>query len=287
MSAAGLSALSGKFVKVSSPEPHVALVELSRKPVNAFSEEFWNEYGHVFDKISQEPDVRVVILASALPKLFSAGIDLNSMGALNKYEKEPARRALQMKPFISAFQNSISATERCPYPVIVAIHGVALGLSIDIASACDIRYAASDTMFSIKEVDIGLAADIGTLARLPKIAGNHSLVHELAYTARSFSAEEAEKMGLVSKVVHGGRDEVVRAALETAKAIAAKSPIAVVGTKHLLLHSRDHTVDENLDYTALWNAALLQTADVPEAAKAAKAKERAVFTSLGKPHGKL
>lgn len=127
-------------------------------------------------------------------------------------------------------------------------------------------------------MDIGLASDIGTLARLPKLTGNQSLVHELAYTARPFSANEAEKMGLVSKVVEGGRDEVVKAALETAKVIAAKSPIAIVGTKRTLLHSRDHTyvldtsrsctdgadmrddrVQENLEYVATWNAAMLHS----------------------------
>lgn len=90
-------------------------------------------------------------------------------------------------------------------------------------------------------MDVGLAADIGSLARVPKVAGNHSLVHELAYTGRNFSAAEAEKMGFVSRVVEGGRDEVTAAALEVAKLIAEKSPVAVAGTKHLLLHSRDHT----------------------------------------------
>jgi len=124
--------------------------------------------------------------------------------------------------------------------------------------ACDIRYAASNTSLSIKvrtelvvlcklirlarqEVDIGLAADIGTLARLPKITGNQSLVRELAYTAEFFPATTAEKIGLVSKVVDGGREEVIAAALESAKKIALKSPVAVSGTKHLLTHARDHS----------------------------------------------
>jgi Enoyl-CoA hydratase/carnithine racemase len=88
---------------------------------------------------------------------------------------------------------------------------------------------------------MGLAPDIGTLAFLPKITGNHSLLRELAYTARPFSAAEGEKIGLLSKVVGGGRDEVVRAALDLAKIIAQKSPIAVAGTKQLISHARDHT----------------------------------------------
>lgn len=92
-----------------------------------------------------------------------------------------------------------------------------------------------------QEVDVGLAADIGTLARFPKIVGNESAVRELAYTARNFDAREAEKIGFVSRVVEGSRDEVLVAALQVAKQIASKSPIPVTGTKHLLLHSRDHS----------------------------------------------
>jgi delta(3,5)-delta(2,4)-dienoyl-CoA isomerase len=89
-------------------------------------------------------------------------------------------------------------------------------------------------------VDIGLAADGGSLAYLPKITGNESLLRELAYTARSFSSDEALRLGLVSRIVEGGMDAVVGAALHLAKEIALKSPVAVSGTKHLLLHSRDH-----------------------------------------------
>ena len=67
---------------------------------------------------------------------------------------DPARRALQLQGHITSFQNSISALQRCRYPVIVATHGVAYGLSIDIMAACDIRYAASNTIFSIKVISI-------------------------------------------------------------------------------------------------------------------------------------
>lgn len=87
---------------------------------------------------------------------------------------------------------------------------------------------------------MGLAADVGTLAYLPKITGNQSLARELAYTARMFSSGEAERLGLVSRVVGGGRDAVVAAALQLANDIASKSPVAVSGTKCLLLHARDH-----------------------------------------------
>lgn len=108
-------------------------------------------------------------------------------------------------------------------------------------------------------MDIGLAPDIGSLAFLPKITGNHSLIRELTYTARPFTAVEAEKLGLVSRVVEGGRDEVIKEALELAKLIAEKSPVALASAKHLISHSRDHSVPENLSYTSVWNAASLMT----------------------------
>ena len=183
-----------------------------------------------------------------------------------------------MRNHILAFQRAINAPERCPFPVIAAVHGPVIGLGLDIISACDVRYAASNATFCIKvcvrtgvkcgfeliylmikEVDVGLAADIGSLAHLPKITSNNSLARELAYTARTFSAAEADKLGLVSKVVEGGREGVVKAALELAKSIATKSPVAIAGTKRLLIHSRDHSVPANLEYTSIWNGAMLHT----------------------------
>ncbi|OSX68128.1 hypothetical protein POSPLADRAFT_1126972 [Postia placenta MAD-698-R-SB12] len=194
---------------------------------------------------------------------------------------EPARRALQLRPHIRAFQHSIAAVERCLYPVIAAALGIALGLDIDIVSAFDVRYAASNAVFVIKKADVGLAADIGTLARLPKIAGNQSLVHELAYTARNFSADEAERTGFVLRVVSGRRDVVVRAALALAGVIAQKSPVAVLATKHLLVHARDHSlVAEDLDCSVTWNSTMLQTADMKESLRAVKAKERPQYAKL-------
>ena len=154
-------------------------------------------------------------------------------------------------------------------------------------------------IFVIQEVDIGLAADIGSLAYLPRITGNHSLVRELAYTARTFSAAEADKIGLLSKVVEGSQEQVVKEALELARFISTKSPIAVSGSKHLITHARDHNVPENLAYTGAWNAHALMTnvselpifrilaievpQDISENLRAAKTKTKANFAPLKVP----
>ncbi|KAG1896146.1 ClpP/crotonase-like domain-containing protein [Suillus fuscotomentosus] len=268
--------MTSKYIKISNPTPHVLLLELNRQPVNAFNTE--REYGRTFDALSTHPDdIRAVVLSSAFPKVFSAGIDFQ--GLINL---DPARRALLIRNDILDIQHAVSAPERCPIPVIAAAHGLVIGLGIDIISACDVRYTASDAKFSIKALDMGLAADAGTLAYLQNITGNKSLVHELAYTARMFSSDEAEKLGLVSRVVQGGRDAVVAAALQLARDIASKSPVAVSGTKRLLLHARDHSVAENLEYTATWNSAALQAMDLQQSVKAgmAKSKESPKFLPL-------
>ncbi|KAK2461074.1 hypothetical protein APHAL10511_006921 [Amanita phalloides] len=280
--------LSTKWIKVSEPYPHVYHVELSRSPINAFSEEFWKEYGRVFQRLSEEgSDVRVVALSSALPNVFTAGLDLKSatVGILgpDSNSSDPARSAVALRRSLIDFQDAISAPDRCPFPVISACHGHTIGLGVDIIAACDIRYAATNTTFSIREVALGLAPDIGTLAFLPKVTGNQSLLRELTYTARDFGVVEAEKLGLLSKVVQGGRDEVVAAALDLAKEIASKSPVAVSSSKHLISHSRDNTVHDNLRYTAIWNSSQLQTEDILENLRTSKTKISPSFKPLKAP----
>lgn len=103
----------------------------------------------------------------------------------------------------------VLCAEDCEKPVVAATHSHCIGGAIDLLSACDVRFAAADSIFSIKEVDIGLAADIGTLQRFPKIVRSESVARELALTARNFSAQEALDIGFVSKVVPGSYSEVL------------------------------------------------------------------------------
>jgi len=280
---------SSKWIKVSQPFPNIPVlhVELARGPVNAFSPEVLHAYGRLFDSLTEDGyDVRAVVLSSAFPKIFTAGLDLLEASALLEggdstvSSRDNARASLQTRKKILAFQHAVAAPERAPFPVIAAVHGHVVGLGVDLISACDIRYAASNSVFSVKEVDIGIASDVGSLSYLPKTTGNQSLIRELTYTARPFFTSEAEKLGLVSKIVEGGRDEVVKSALDLAKFIATKSPVAVSSSKHLLTHSRDHSVPENLAYTSAWNAAAIMTNDIGEALRATSAKKLPKFSPL-------
>lgn len=142
--------------------------------------------------------------------------------------------------------------------VVVCVHGGCIGAGIDLITAADIRYCSADAVFSVKEVDVGLAADVGTLQRLPKVVGNASWVKDVCLTARTFNASEALTQGLVSAVLPD-RKALYETGMKTCLAIANKSPVAVIGTKHILNYSRDHCVQDSLNYVATWNAAMLQT----------------------------
>lgn len=156
---------------------------------------------------------------------------------------------------------------------------MSLGLAIDIACCADIRICASNTRFAVKEVDIGIPADIGTLARLPKIVGSHSWVKDVCLTARDFSAAEAREVGFVSRVLED-KQAAVSAAVETAVLLGDKSPVAVQGTKELLNHGREHGTVESLRYTAVWNSVVVQSEDIVEGITSSMKKRKPRFEKL-------
>jgi Delta3,5-Delta2,4-dienoyl-CoA isomerase len=144
---------------------------------------------------------------------------------------------------------------------IAVLHGISFGLAIDMSACCDIRICSKDVRLSVKEVDIGLAADIGTLSRLPKIVGSLSWVKEVCLSARIFGAEEALAFGLVSQV-HENKAKSVEAAFKLAGLIVSKSPVAVQGTKELINHARDNTVADSTSNLALLLVISLTTKQV-------------------------
>jgi delta(3,5)-delta(2,4)-dienoyl-CoA isomerase len=163
--------------------------------------------------------------------------------------------------------------------VICVMHGFSFGLGLDISTCADIRMCSADTKFSVKEVDIGLAADIGTLTRLPKVVGNFSWVKDVAMSARVFGAEEAYRVGFVSQVLET-KEKAIEAALKLAELLASKSPVAVTGTKELLNHARDHNLADSLRYTGVWNSAAIQTSDVERAMLSGLKRTKPTFEKL-------
>lgn len=120
--------------------------------------------------------------------------------------EDVARKAKIFRPFIRLYQDSMSSLEQCRKPVIAAVHSGCIGAGVDLITAADMRYCTKDAYFQVKEVDIGMAADVGTLQRLPKVIGSDSLARELCYTCRKLPAAEALDRGLVSKV-YDNKDE--------------------------------------------------------------------------------
>ncbi|EFY91436.1 hypothetical protein J3458_005720 [Metarhizium acridum] len=276
---------SYEFMRVTFPSAYVAHLEINRpSKLNAFSRPVWLEFGRVFRQLSDDADVRAVVLSGAGERAFTAGLDVSaarSEGPLSGEgaDLDPARRAKTLRAHIGEFQGCISEMERCEKPVICALHGVSLGLAIDISCCADIRLAASNTRFAVKEVDIGLAADIGTLARLPKIVGTTSWVKDVCMSARDFSAQEALQVGFVSQV-HEDKARTVQAALDMASRLAEKSPVAVQGTKELLNYGRENGTAAALRYTSVWNSVALQAGDVSSALMSVFSKKTPTFEKL-------
>lgn len=275
---------SPKYFNITFPQEYVAHVEINRpNQLNAFFEAMWIELGHTFAQLSTDPSVRSIVLSGAGDKAFTAGLDVKaaSQGLLsdNSSVSDSARKAVHLRREIASFQECVSSLEKCEKPVIVVLHGFSLGLAIDLSTAADVRVCAKNVQFAVKEVDIGLAADVGTLSRLPKVVGNFGWVKDVCLTARLFGAEEALRVGFVSEV-YDEKEGAVRAAIEHASLIASKSPIAVQGTKELLNWSRDHTVQDGLRYTTVWNSAALQTGDVQTALLSGIQKRKPTFEKL-------
>jgi Delta3,5-Delta2,4-dienoyl-CoA isomerase len=232
---------------ISFPSEYVAQVEINRpKKLNAFFEPMWLNLGAIFRQMSHDPEIRCIVITAAGERAFTAGLDVQAAsegGPLSKRDDDPdpARKAVALRRHIQEFQDCVSEIERCEKPVIVVMHGIAYGLAIDMSTACDIRICTEDVRFSVREVEIGLAADVGTLTRLPKANVPYSWIKDVAFTARDFGAEEALRVGFVSTVCKN-RKEAVERGLELAGMIARKSPVAVQSTKEVLNFSRDHSV---------------------------------------------
>lgn len=257
---------------------HIAEVRLNRPDKsNAINDAMWQEIRQAFEWIDAAPEVRVALLSGA-GKNFCAGIDLAMLAGVQQRiaHADGARSREALRRLILDLQDCLTSLERCRKPVIAAIQGACVGGALDLVTCCDMRYATADAIFSIKEIDIGMVADVGTLQRLPRLIGE-GMARELAYTGRNLGAQEAEKLGLANRVfaTHSELESGVR---QIAQSIAAKSPLAIRGTKEVLNYSRDHSIAEGLNFVATWNAATLLSADLQECMQASMEKRAPRFT---------
>lgn len=230
---------------------------------NAMNDAMWQEIRQAFDWVDSTPQARVAILSGA-GKNFCAGIDLTMLAGIQQKIAHPdgARSREMLRRLILDLQDCLSSIERCRKPVLAAIQGACVGGALDMVTCCDMRYASADAVFSIKEIDLGMVADVGTLQRLPYLIGQ-GMTRELAYTGRQIDACEAETLGLVNRVF-ASNSALTAAVYELAQTIAAKSPLATRGLKEVMNYSREHSVADSLNHVATWNAALLLSGDLNE-----------------------
>ncbi len=244
---------------------------------NAMGPAFWTDLPRAMHRLSDDAAVRAVVLAARGPA-FTAGLDLKTMGPLLLQQIQNGSEAQQKRALfreVKRLQAAISSVAACPKPVIAAVHGHCIGGGIDLITACDIRLAAADATFSVRETKMAIVADLGTLQRLPKIIPQGH-VAELVYTGKDVAAERARQIGLVNDV-YPDAEALLEVARALAREIAANSPLAVQGSKAILRAGEGRSVDEALDYVALWNTSFLQSNDLTEAVMAFMEKRAPVF----------
>jgi len=263
---------------------HVAHVQLSRPGAfNSMNRAFWGEIRDCFRALDQDPEVRVAVISST-GKHFTAGLDLKEFAGVGSAQGGGGDLGRQREAFrrmVLGMQESFSALARARFPVLAAVQGGCIGGGVDLVTACDMRYASADAIFCVKEIAIGITADVGTLQRLPKLIPD-GLARELCFTGRNLGAEEAKACGLVN-AVYPDQAAMLDGVMAIARTIAGHSPLAMTGTKEMLNYSRDHAVADGLNYVATWNAAMLMGADLPEAMQASREKRPAAYADLQKP----
>ena len=259
----------------------VATLFLDRpEKLNALHRALWHSIPAAVAALDADPEVRVIVLAGK-GKAFCAGIDLMDHaqglggGSLTGGEGSAVAKRRQLYDDIRAYQDTCSSFANTNKPVIAAVHGACIGAGMDLITACDIRLASADATFSVRETRIAMVADVGSLQRLPRVIGDGA-AREWIFTGDDYSAQRAREVQLLNEVLPDPAALMARAR-ELAATIAANSPLAVQGSKHVLGFASRREVDANLDYVAVWNAAFLHSEDLGEAMQAFMQRRPPVF----------
>lgn len=233
----------------------VGIITLNRPEVrNALSPELISELLLALGLVKDDPDIRVVILRGAGDKAFCAGGDLARM------RENSAEGAMVMRQFVSHFANLMLALDEVGKPTIAAVHGYAMAGGCGLAAACDLTIASEDAVFAVPEIDVGLwGATISV--PLTRLIGSKRTM-ELFYTGRRVDAPEAERIGLVNRVIPRDRLDAEVSAL--AEAIARKSPLAIKMGREAFGIARDMEYTKSIKYLREMMAILGSSHDARE-----------------------
>ncbi|KAL7545024.1 hypothetical protein ACHAWF_008396 [Thalassiosira exigua] len=274
--------------------PFVTTVALNRpQKRNAINAKMWREIGEAFRQVGTMGDGCRCVLLTGSGKGFCGGIDVSDEKFFSGMHGDAdadagddlPRRSLAFRSQILEMQAAFTAVEECPVPVVAAVRGACIGAGVDLASCADVRVCSPDAKFSIREVRLGLAADVGTLQRFPKLVGFSSRVRELCFTGDDFDANDALKIGFVSRISTSDHD-LDNLANDICQRISRNSPVAVSVTKASLNYSRDHSVAEGLEHVALHNSTALMSEDLVKSFMASRGADDVQFAPL-LSHSKL
>ena len=250
-----------------SAENGIATITINRpKALNALNLATMTELKDVVAKIAVDPEVKVVIITGSGSKSFVAGADIVEMSTKN---------AVEGRVWGQVGQDTFTAIENLPQPVIAAINGFALGGGCELSCACDIRYASENAKFGQPEVGLGITPGFGGTQRLPRVVGR-GYGKELIFTGGMIDAQEALRIGLVNKVVP--QEELMDAAMGLAKKIAKNAPIAVQLSKAAINRGINCDVITGIAYEAEVFGLCFATEDQKEGMGAFVEKRKAMFT---------
>lgn len=265
-------------VEVSNQVAHVKLNRPDK--LNTLTPKFWQELASVLELLERSNSVRAVVLSST-GKHFSAGMDLSVFQGDVLPGTNSAINREQLRGLVVALQNLVTRIEKLRVPVLAAVHGGCIGGAFDIVTACDMRYATSDSFFCIQETNLAMMADLGTLQRLPRLIPE-GVARELAYTGDKLTAERAKNLGLVNEIFDT-HEQLLEHVLKIAHRIAKQSPLAVAGSKEAISYSREHTTEQSLAHAALWQSSMFDPSQIMEAGRAQATKSEPTFPDLLQP----
>jgi enoyl-CoA hydratase len=261
----------------------VAHLQLNRpERMNTMAPAFFAALRDAVQALHDEATARVLVISST-GKHFSAGMALDTfaqdgLSAGLGTSTATARDRLNFQDSLRKLMACVDVLDTVRLPVICAIQGGCIGGAFDLAAACDLRYCTADAFFCSQEINIGMAADLGVLQRLPKLIAP-GVVRELAYTGERLGAARALELGLVNAVLPDA-EALLAKALSVAASIAAKSPLAIAGSKLAINHARDHGTAAALHQMTLLQSAIFDVAEMGIAIEGWKAKRAGEFESL-------
>lgn len=259
-------------------EGSTATITLNRpEKRNAFNLEMMGEIDSAFDRAAQDREVKCIIITGA-GKAFSAGLDFNWAADMDLENLPPMAstvRGRQVTHDERSLLTLVLKIQQSPKPVIAAVNGITLGGALVLVAACDLRVASEEAQFGLIQVKRGLIPDGGGTYLLPRVVGL-SRALELALVADVIDAREAERMGLVNKVVP--RDGLLGAARDMASKIAANAPLAVSMTKAAMYRGlHEHDLAAHMDYEVYIMNILFGTEDFREGMASLWEKRAPVF----------